>query len=91
MTDKTIRALYLGTLRPEKSRGYKTEEYTEHLNEFRRLYDELLAALPEEHRGLLEAMIEEYNISESEIIADTFVTGFKIGLSLAAEGLCFGN
>lgn len=89
MNDKTIRALYLGKIRPEKSRGYKTEKYTEHLNEFRRLYDELLAALPEEQREVLETMIEEYNISESEIIADTFVQGFKIGLSLAAEGLGF--
>ena len=87
MTDKTIRALYLGKLRPEKSRGYKTVKYTEHLNEFERLYNDIKSALPKESRWLLDTMIEEYNESQGEIIIDTFAQGFKIGLRLAAEGL----
>lgn len=91
MTDKTIRALYLGKIRPEKSHGYKTEKYTKHLEEFNRLYDRVEAALPKESRRLLDTLIEEYNESQGEIIIDTFVTGFKIGLSLAAEGLRFEN
>lgn len=91
MTDKTIRALYLGKIRPEKSNGYKTKKYAEHLEKFNRLYDEVEAALPKESRELLETMIEEYNESQGEIIIDTFVTGFKIGVSLAAEGLRFGD
>lgn len=91
MNDKTIRALYLGKLRPEKSRGYKTEKYIKHLEEFNRLYDRVEAALPKESRRLLEAMLEEYNESQGEIIIDTFVQGFKIGLSLAAEGICYSE
>lgn len=88
MNDKTIRALYLGKIRPEKSNGYKTEKYTKHLEEFNRLYDLVEAALPKESRKLLETMLEEYNESQGEIIIDTFAQGFKVGLSLAAEGLC---
>lgn len=91
MNDKTIRALYLGKIRPEKSRGYKTEKYAKHLEEFNRLYDRIEAALPKESRRLLDTMIEEYNESQGEIIADTFAQGFKIGLSLAAEGLHVGD
>lgn len=87
MTDKMIRALYLGKIRPEKSSGYKTEKYIKHLEEFNRLYDRVEAALPKESRRLLDTMIEEYNESQGEIIIDTFAQGFKIGLSLAAEGL----
>lgn len=87
MNDKTIRALYLGKIRPEKSNGYKTEKYAKHLEEFNRLYDLVEAALPIESRKLLEAMLEEYNESQGEIIIDTFAQGFKIGLSLTAEGL----
>lgn len=91
MTDKTIRALYLGKIRPEKSNGYKTEKYIKHLEEFNRLYDLVEAALPKESRKLLEAMLEEYNESQGEIIIDTFAQGFKIRLRLTAEGLCGGN
>lgn len=88
MTDKTIRALYLGKIRPEKSNGYKTEKYIKHLEEFNRLYDLVEAALPKESRKLLEAMLEEYNESQGEIIIDTFAQGFKIRLRLTAEGIC---
>ncbi|MDE6733455.1 MAG: hypothetical protein K2J77_11340 [Oscillospiraceae bacterium] len=87
MNDNTIRALYLGKIRPEKSNGYKTEKYTKNLEEFNRLYDLVEAALPKESRRLLDTMIEEYNESQGEIIIDTFAQGFKIGLRLAAEGL----
>lgn len=88
MIDKTIRDLYLGKIRPEKSRGYKTEKYTEHLNEFDRLYENIKAVLPEESRQTLETMLEEYNVSQGEVIIDAFVNGFRLGMSLTAEGLC---
>lgn len=88
MNDKTIRALYLGKIHPEKTHGYKTEKYTEHLNEFSRLYDDIKAVLPKESRETLETMIEEYNVSQSEVIIDAFVKGFQLGMRLTAEGLC---
>lgn len=91
MNDKTIRALYLGKIRPEKSCGYKTEKYTEHLNEFARLYNNIEEALPKDSRNMLETMIEEYNLSQGEVIIDAFVKGFELGMSLTAEGLRFGN
>ena len=91
MNDKTIRALYLGKLRPEKSSGYKTEKYIKHLEEFNRLYDEVEAALPKEKHKLLDTMLEEYNESQGEIILDAFAQGFKIGRRLAAEGICFAG
>lgn len=91
MNDKTIRALYFGKIRPEKSGGYKTEKYIKHLEEFNRLYDRVEAALPKESRRLLDTMLEEYNESQGEVVTDAFVQGFKIGLSLAAEGLGSSN
>lgn len=87
MNDKTIRALYLGKIRPEKSRGYKTEKYTEHLDEFSRLYERVKEVLPEESRQTLETMIEEYNVSQGEVVLDAFVKGFQLGMRLTAEGL----
>lgn len=91
MNDKTIRDLYLGKLHPEKSHGYKTETYTEHLAEFSRLYELVKAALPEENRDTLSLMIDEYNVSQSEMVTDAFVKGFELGVSLIAEGLLSGN
>lgn len=88
MNDKTIRDLYLGKIRTEKSHGYKTEKYTEHLDEFSRLFDDIKAVLPNESRQTLETMIEEYNVSQGEVIIDAFVKGFQLGMRLAAEGLC---
>lgn len=88
---KTIRALYLGKIHPEKSLGFKTEKYTIHLEEFSRLYDRVKSALPKENRSMLETMIEEYNLSQGEVIIDAFVKGFELGMSLTAEGLRFGN
>lgn len=87
MNEKTIRDLYLGKIHPEKSRGYKTEVYREHLEEFSSLYEIVKSALPEENRKTLETMIEEYNISQDEVVIDAFVKGFEIGMSLVVEGL----
>lgn len=91
MTEKTIRALYLGKLRPEKSQGYKTKDYIEHFEEFSRLYEIIETALSEENRKTLSLMMDEYNITQSELITDAFVKGFEIGASLTAEGLLGGN
>ncbi len=88
MNKKIIRGLYLGTIRPADSVGFKTETYKEHLKEFERLYNEIEALLPDESRGKLNAMMEENNIAESEIILNQFVKGFELGISLAVEGLC---
>lgn len=82
---------FLGIIRPEKSSGYKTEKYAEHLEKFNKLYEQVEATLPKDCRKLLETMIEEYNESQGEVIIDTFAQGIKIGLSLAAEGLTFGD
>ena len=87
MNDKTI----LGRIHPEHSRGYKTEKYKEHLEEFIRLYDGIEKILPSESRKMLEEMIEEYNSSQGEVVIDAFVKGFELGMSLAVEGLCFGS
>lgn len=91
MNEKTIRDLYLGKIHPEKSQGYKTEVYIEHLEEFSRLYEKIKAVLPEENRKTLSSMIDEYNVTQGEVIIDAFVKGFEIGMSLTAEGLCSGN
>lgn len=91
MNEKTIRDLYLGKIHPEKSQGYKTETYTEHLEKFSRLYEIIEAALPEENRKTLSLMMDEYNAAQSEVVTDAFVTGFKIGVRLTAEGLLGGN
>lgn len=91
MNEKTIRDLYLGKIRPEKSQGYKTEVYREHLEEFCNLYESIKAVLPEESRKTLETMIEEYNVSQGEVIIDAFVKGFEIGMRLTAEGLTLGE
>ena len=91
MNEKTIRDLYLGKIHPEKSQGYKTEVYREHLEEFCNLYESIKAVLPEESRKTLETMIEEYNVSQGEVIIDAFVKGFEIGMRLTAEGLTLGE
>lgn len=91
MNEKTIRDLYFGRIRPEESHGYKTQAYIEHMEEFSRLYEIVKAALPEENRSTLTAMINEDNDAQSEVVTDAFVTGFKIGVRLTAEGLLGGN
>lgn len=91
MNEKTIRALYLGKIHPEKSQGYKTETYIEHLEEFSRLYEIIETALSEENRKTLSLMMDEYNAAQSEIVTDAFAKGFEIGASLTAEGLLGGN
>lgn len=91
MNDKTIHDLYLGKIHPEKTRGYKTEKYTKHLEEFSRLYERVKTVLPKESRETLETMIEEYNVSQGEVIIDAFVKGFQLGMRLTAEGLCLEN
>ena len=87
MTDKTIRALYLGKLRPWNSQSFKTKAYTEHLARFETLYDKVKAALPGKERRALEEMIEEYGAAQGEVITDAFVRGFELGMRLTAEGL----
>lgn len=91
MNEKTIRDLYLGKIHPEKSQGYKTETYTEHLEKFSRLYEIIEAALPEENRKTLSLMMDEYNAAQSEVVTDAFVKGFEVGMSLAAESLLAGS
>ena len=56
MNEKTIRDLYLGKIHPEKSQGYKTEVYREHLEEFCNLYESIKAVLPEERRQAFRIM-----------------------------------
>lgn len=91
MNDQTIRDLYFGRIRTEVSHGCKTKDYTEHMDEFSRLYETVKAALPEEKRALLADMINEENTAQSEEVTDAFVMGFKIGVKLTAEGLLGGN
>ena len=91
MNEKTIRKLYLGKICPADSNGFKTEIYAEHLEKFEKLYNEIEALLPNESRGKLNAMMEENNLAEGEVILNQFVKGFELGMSLAVEGLCSDN
>lgn len=87
MSDKTIRDLYLGNLRPANSRGFDTKIYREHIQKYDRLYDEVRAALPKEMQKKFDVMANECNEAECEVIIDAFVKGFQLGMSLTAEGL----
>lgn len=91
MDKKTIRELYFGNICPVSSRDYENETYKEHKNKYRKLYEEVEKSLPEESRKKLEAMIEEHNSAQDEIVVDAFIKGFELGMNLTVEGLCFDH
>lgn len=91
MNEKTIRKLYLGNICPAGSRDFENETYKEHSNKFHKLYENVEKGLPDESRKNLEAMIEEHDSAQDEIVIDAFIKGFQLGMSLTAEGLRLGN
>lgn len=87
MHRKYIRGIYLGEVRPADSCEFENEEYEKWQNEFTKLYREIQALLPEEHRKKLEQLCDAHTAMQSEIVINAFVNGFKLGMNLAAEAL----
>ncbi len=87
MDKKTIRDLYFGRVCPAANRNFENETYKAHIKEFHRLYEDIKKLLPEKSRINLETMIEEYGTAHDEVVIDTFIKGFQLGMSLTAEGL----
>ena len=74
-----IEELYYGNIEPQNTKKKKSKAYSREMKVLTENEDSLLEKLPEEDKKLFLEYVDAWGIVNGESVADSFITGFRIG------------
>ena len=74
-----IEELYYGNIEPQNTKKKKSKAYSREMKVLTENEDILLEKLPEEDKKLFLEYVDAWGIVNGESVADSFITGFRIG------------
>jgi len=80
--DDILRSLYFGELTPWEIRHPTPPEQKDLCTAYESKVKQLMETLPKEQTAVLEAMLNDRAVTESEAICNGFVDGFKMGVRM---------
>ncbi|MBQ4547522.1 MAG: hypothetical protein IJA17_10285 [Oscillospiraceae bacterium] len=74
-----IEELYYGNIEPQNVKSKESKAYSREMKILSENEDILLEKLPEEDKKLFLEYVDAWGIVDGESIADSFISGFKLG------------